>query len=100
MGRDGGGQLFIAHRFEGRLFKDKLGLALNEAIIYQNKDGYVALEMLMPLTLLHNINRVENSNSLLTLEADFALTVPTCICATIMPAQHKEAQPAVTVSSN
>jgi hypothetical protein len=68
----GGIQLFIAHRFEGRLFKDKLGLALSEAIIYQNKDGYLAPEVLIPLILLHNLNRADNSNSLLTIEADIS----------------------------
>ena len=32
-------KMFLAHRFEFRLFKDRLGLAINESIMYQNKEG-------------------------------------------------------------
>jgi hypothetical protein len=58
---------------EGRLFSGRLGLALSESVIHQDREGDISLEFFLPLSLLHDLNRAEESNSLLTLEADFAL---------------------------
>jgi hypothetical protein len=68
-----GVQLFIAHRIEARVFSDRLGFALNEAIMYQDDDLGIPLEILNPMLLLHNSYRNKVMNSILTFEADFAL---------------------------
>ncbi|MHB9294424.1 hypothetical protein PilKf_00138 [Pillotina sp. SPG140] len=64
--------LFIAHRLEWRLFRNKLGFALNEAIIYQTAKGVINPDALLPSMILHSLYRKGNQNSLLTLEADFS----------------------------
>jgi hypothetical protein len=66
-------RLFIAHRLEWRALKDRLGIALSEAVMYQSASGALSLEPLLPTMLLHNLYRVDNQNSILTLEADYAL---------------------------
>jgi hypothetical protein len=63
--------LFAAHRFEGRLFKNKVNIALTEAVMYQDQRGYVDLQVLNPFTILYSLHRRRNFNSLLALEADF-----------------------------
>jgi hypothetical protein len=68
-----GVQLFIAHRIEARVLSDRLGFALNEAIMYQDDSLGIPLEVLNPLLLLHNSYRNKVMNSILTFEADFAL---------------------------
>ncbi|MDR2516110.1 MAG: hypothetical protein LBC88_01865 [Spirochaetaceae bacterium] len=69
-----GVSLFIAHRAEARFFANRLNLALTDAIMYQSKNGTVGLAQLSPVMLLHNLYRDDNQNSILALEADFALT--------------------------
>ncbi|GHU35050.1 hypothetical protein FACS1894172_16230 [Spirochaetia bacterium] len=64
--------LFIAHRLEWRMLKDKLNMALNESIMYQPENG-VDMQYFMPTIILHNLYRAYEANSLLTLEADYAL---------------------------
>ncbi|MDR1894358.1 MAG: hypothetical protein LBQ61_06675, partial [Spirochaetales bacterium] len=66
-----GVNLFIAHRFEWRLF-NRLNMALTEAIMYQDEEGYVNLAALSPFTFLHHLFRRFNSNSILSFEADWA----------------------------
>jgi hypothetical protein len=66
-------KMFLAHRFEFRLFKDRLGLAINESIMYQNKEG-IDLRVLNPMMLYHNYFIRSNANSLATLEMDWALS--------------------------
>ncbi|MDR1867379.1 MAG: capsule assembly Wzi family protein [Treponema sp.] len=63
--------LFIAHRLEWRLF-NKLNMALSEAIMYQPEDT-LDMQYFLPTIVLHNLYRRHESNSLLTLEADYAL---------------------------
>jgi hypothetical protein len=67
-----GVRLFIAHRFEWRIFKNKLNMAFTEAIMYEHESGYVDPTVLSPLMFLHNLYRLENSNSILSLEMDFS----------------------------
>jgi hypothetical protein len=67
-----GAHLFIAHRFEWRILKDKLNMAFTEAIMYEHGSGYVDPTVLSPLIFLHNLYRLENSNSILSLEMDFS----------------------------
>jgi hypothetical protein len=71
-----GVNLFIAHRIEWRMLKNKLGITLNEGLIYQSsKDDGMAfpLEILSPTILLHNLYRAENANSIISIEADYSV---------------------------
>jgi hypothetical protein len=65
-------RLFIAHRFEWRILKNKLNMAFTDAIMYEHENGYVDPTVLSPLIILHNLYRRENSNSILSLEMDFS----------------------------
>jgi hypothetical protein len=65
-------KMLLAHRFEFRLFKDRLGLAINESIMYQSTEG-IDLRVLNPMMLYHNYFIRSNANSLATLEVDWAL---------------------------
>ncbi len=65
-------KMLIAHRFEWRALHDKLGVAVNEAIMYQSMDG-IDLRVLNPLMLYHNYYIRSIANSLVTLEIDYAL---------------------------
>ncbi|MDR1894994.1 MAG: hypothetical protein LBQ61_09980 [Spirochaetales bacterium] len=65
-------QLFVAHRIEGRLFRGRLGFAVSEAVMYLHEEGYIAPEILIPLGILHNYSRIASTNSLLSLEIDWA----------------------------
>ena len=46
--------MFLAHRLEGRLFNDKVNLALTEAIMYMSEDNTLDLRVLSPATIFHN----------------------------------------------
>ncbi|MFA6763531.1 MAG: hypothetical protein WCR75_02630, partial [Sphaerochaetaceae bacterium] len=63
--------MFIAHRLEWRMFADKVGLALSEAVMYQSLDNTLDLRVLSPTTIFHNYYIRSNANSLLTLEVDY-----------------------------
>jgi hypothetical protein len=67
-----GAFLFIAHRFEWRIVQNRLNMALTEAIVYDNENGYVDATVLSPFMFLHNLYRRKNSNSILSLEVDFS----------------------------
>ncbi|MHB9296279.1 hypothetical protein PilKf_02039 [Pillotina sp. SPG140] len=64
--------LFIAHRLEWRILKNKMGFAFSEAIMYQSSNGQLSIETFLPTMLLHDLYRKSNQNSLLTLEVDFS----------------------------
>ena len=66
-----GVRLFIAHRFEWRII-NRINLAISESILYQDDNGNMSLEIFNPLMLLHDIYRVNSSNSLLTVEIDYS----------------------------
>jgi hypothetical protein len=63
--------LFTAHRFEARFFKNKLNIALTEAVMYQDQRGLVDMQVLNPLIILTGLYRPWNFNSMISLEADF-----------------------------
>ncbi len=69
--RQNGLYLFMSHRLEGRLFKDKVGLALTESMMYQSEDNYFDLRFLNPAAIFHNYYIRSNSNSILALEIDY-----------------------------
>jgi hypothetical protein len=64
-------KMFMAHRFEWRLFSDRVGLVLNEGIMYQNEDGLLDLRILNPMMLYHNYYLRSQANSLASLELDY-----------------------------
>ncbi|MHB9294294.1 hypothetical protein PilKf_00001 [Pillotina sp. SPG140] len=64
--------LFIAHRLEWRILKNKMGFAFSEAIMYQSSDGQIGIETFLPTMILHDLYRNNNQNSLITLEVDFS----------------------------
>ncbi|MFA7670778.1 MAG: hypothetical protein WCY53_00825 [Sphaerochaetaceae bacterium] len=64
-------KMFLAHRLEWRLFKNRVGLAISEAIVYQSKENTFDLRILSPTMIFHNYYIRSNANSLLTLEIDY-----------------------------
>jgi hypothetical protein len=64
-------KMFMAHRFEWRLFGNRLGVALNEGIMYQDEDGNIDLRIFNPFMLYHNYFIRSNANSITSLEIDF-----------------------------
>ena len=65
-------QMFIAHRFEFRMFEDKLRLTLNEAIMYHSPDNTVDFRIFNPLLILHGLYIPANANSLVSAELEYA----------------------------
>lgn len=63
--------MFMAHRLEGRFFNDRLGFTLNEAMMYQQEDGALDLQVFNPAMFYHNYYFFGNSNSLLGFELDY-----------------------------
>lgn len=59
----------MAHRLEARI-TDKVSVAATEAIIFGNK--YPELSNINPVTIFHSVFAPECSNSLMSLEADYA----------------------------
>ncbi len=49
-----GFKMFLAHRLEFRLFKDKVGLTLNESLMYQTTTGTLDIRVLNPIGFFHN----------------------------------------------
>lgn len=79
-----GMNMFMGHRLEWRLFKNKVGLTVSEAIMFQssdntdtdlveqnNLDTVFDLRFLNPAMIYHNLYIRSNANSLLTLELDY-----------------------------
>lgn len=65
-------RFFLGHRFEFSFFNNKLLLAVNDGIMYQSKDWYLDPRLLNPMFFMHNAYIAGNSNSLLTVEAEYA----------------------------
>ena len=63
--------MFIGHRVEGRLFNNKVGIALNEAIMYQSADNAIDLQVLSPTAIFHDYYIRGNANSIISLEVDY-----------------------------
>ncbi len=64
---------FIAHRLEWSAFRNRLGLALTEGVIYMSKDNRIDLTVLTPSMLYHNNYTRSNTNSILAFEADYTI---------------------------
>ncbi len=63
--------LFIAHRFEWTMIKDKLRLSVTEGLQYQSLDNRLDLRALSPTLLMHNFYIIRESNSTLSFELDY-----------------------------
>lgn len=61
----------IAHRGEGRLFNNKLTLALSETIMFQSEDNVLDLRYLSPTAIFHSYYVRANANSMLSAEIDY-----------------------------
>lgn len=66
-------KMFMAHRFEWRLFAGRVGLSLNESMMFQSGNGSLDLRILNPMMLYHNYFIRSQANSLASLELDVAL---------------------------
>jgi len=65
-------RFYMAHRIAGRFFKNKLGLTLTEAIMYQSDDGTVNPRVFNPVDVFHNYYIRGNANSNIILEFDYS----------------------------
>ena len=63
---------YSAHRFEARLFNDKLGFILTEGLVYMSDTNNFQFAALSPVYFMHNGFMSRNSNSTLALELDWA----------------------------
>lgn len=64
---------YMAHRLESRFIHDRLSLALTESIVYQSEYG-IDPRFVNPSMYYHNYFIKGNANSLVGLEADFAIS--------------------------
>lgn len=64
--------LFMAHRFEWRLFSGKVGLTATEGIMYMSKDNKLDLIALNPAMFWHNNYTRSLTNSILEFQIDWA----------------------------
>jgi hypothetical protein len=64
--------MFISHRLEGRIFNNKVGIALTEAIMYQSTNNTLDLFILSPTAIFHNYYIRHNANSIISFEVDYS----------------------------
>lgn len=62
---------YSAHRFDFRLFKDKVGFTLTEGLVYMSETNNVQFAALSPLYFMHNAYIANSSNSTLALELNY-----------------------------
>lgn len=67
-------KMLLAHKYEGRFFNNRLSLSLQESMIYQSADNTLDIRIFNPLGIFHNYYIRGNSNSLLGIDADYAIT--------------------------
>ena len=67
-----GSRAFIAHRLEWRI-REKVNMALTEGLMFQNENSFDFM-MLSPTVVFHNYYLKKNCNSILSIEADWAVT--------------------------
>ena len=66
-------KLFLAHRVEVKLLQQRLSLAVGESMMYQSATGSIDLRFLNPVGFYHNQYIRGNSNSMLSVEADYTI---------------------------
>ncbi len=64
-------RMYIGHRVEGRFFRDRLTVTLAEGLAYMSEDNTIDFRALNPMNFNHNNYIPDNSNSTLSIEADF-----------------------------
>lgn len=64
-------RMYIAHRFEMRLFKDKVTLSITDGLMYMSEKGTINFDSLNPFHFNHNNFIPFDSNSTLIFEADY-----------------------------
>ncbi len=64
---------YAAHRFEGRLFDDKLTLAVTEALTYMSETSSIQFGAISPMYFMHNAFMPTNSNSTFTIEVNWTV---------------------------
>ncbi len=64
--------MFMSHRLEWRMFRDKVGLTLTESIVYQSEENLLDLRIFSPAMIFHDYYIRSNANSILGLELDYA----------------------------
>lgn len=67
-------KFFMVHRFDWTMDSGRHRFAVSEGIMYQNDKGIVDLQVLNPMMFFHNMYIAGNSNSILLLEWDAAIT--------------------------
>jgi len=65
---------FIAHKFETRLFDQRLELSIAEAIMFQSVKNTFDVRIYNPMNFFHNYFIRNNANSILGVDANFAIT--------------------------
>ena len=66
------GLFFLStHRFEFRMFKDKVSFVLTEGLVYVSESNNVQFAALSPMFFMHNAFMPNNSNSTLALELNW-----------------------------
>lgn len=68
-----GMKLFLGHRLEFRVLNNKLGFAISESVMYQSKSNTFDIRIFNPFYVYHDLYMRGNANSLITLEANYAL---------------------------
>ena len=63
---------YMTHRFEYRLFSDRLYLAANESIMYKNDSGQIDVRYINPVMYFHNYFISHYANSIVDLEASWS----------------------------
>ena len=64
-------KLYLAHRFEGRVLKDRMSFSITEAIMYASKDGVIDPRILIPISIYHNLYTPSDTNSTIIGEIDY-----------------------------
>lgn len=66
-------RVFMAHRFDFRLLKDRVNLSLAEGVLYQNATSSFDVSYFNPMNLFHNYYIRGNGNSIMSIETDVAV---------------------------
>lgn len=68
-----GFSMFTAHKIEGRLFNDRLGLAISEGNMFVSANGTFDVAALNPMLSYHSLFYKANCNSIVAVDLDLTL---------------------------
>ena len=63
--------LYLAHRIEGRVLRDRLAFSITEAIMYASASVTLDFRIFNPATVFHNFYNPSNANSTMVIELDW-----------------------------